>query len=75
MGVSFTQKGPRPLAAVSGRSFVQPDDIKRVAAPVLTHRVILRPETRLRKITAAAVVEEVVAEVRVPLLSQELDMP
>jgi len=46
-----------------------------VAAPVLTHRVILRPETRLRKITAAAVVEEVVAEVRVPLLSQELDMP
>ena len=60
------------LAAVSGRRFVQPDDVKRVAAPVLTHRVILRPESRLRKITAAAVVEEVVAEVRVPLLSQEL---
>lgn len=63
------------LAAVSGRSFVQPDDVKRVAAPVLTHRVILRPETRLRKITAAAVVEEVVAEVRVPLLSQEPHLP
>ncbi len=61
------------LAAVSGRSFVQPDDVKRVAAPVLTHRVILRPESRLRKITAAAVVEEVVAEVRVPLLSKEPD--
>jgi MoxR-like ATPase len=63
------------LAAVSGRDFVQPDDVKRMAAPVLTHRVILRPETRLRKITAAAVVEEVVAEVRVPLLSQEPNQP
>jgi MoxR-like ATPase len=61
------------LAAVSGRGYVQPDDVKRVAAPVLTHRVILRPESRLRKITAAAVVEEVVAEVRVPLLAQEPD--
>ena len=63
------------LAAVSGRDFVQPDDVKRMAASVLTHRVILRPETRLRKITAAAVVEEVVAEVRVPLLSQEPNQP
>ena len=63
------------LAAISGRDFVQPDDVKRMAGSVLTHRVILRPETRLRKITAAAVVEEVVAEVRVPLLSQEPNQP
>ncbi len=57
------------LAAISGRDFVQPDDVKRVAGPVLVHRVILRPEARLRKITAAEVIEEVVAEVRVPILS------
>jgi len=63
------------LAAISGRDFVQPDDVKRVAGPVLTHRIILRPESRLRKITARAVVEEVVAEVRVPILSQEPDEP
>ena len=63
------------LAAVSGRGFVQPDDIKRVATPVLTHRLILRPESRLRKITAAAVVEEIVSEVRVPLLSSQPDWP
>ncbi len=61
------------LAAIAGRSFVQPDDVKRVAGPVLTHRVILRPESRLRKVTAASVIEEVVAEVRVPILSQEPD--
>ena len=50
------------LAAVSGRDFVRPDDVKQLAGPVLTHRLILRPESRLRKLTAAAVVAEVVAE-------------
>ena len=59
------------LAAASGRDFVQPDDVKRVAGPVLTHRLILRPESRLRKITAESVVEEVVEEVPVPILSQQ----
>ena len=63
------------LAAISGRNFVQPDDIKRVAGPVLTHRLILRPESRLRKLTAASVVEEVVAEVRVPILSDKSNQP
>ncbi len=63
------------LAAVSGRDFVKPDDVKRVSGPVLTHRVILRPECRLRKVTAASVVEDVMAEVRVPVLSNELSQP
>ena len=59
------------LAAASGRDFVQPDDIKRVAAPVLVHRLIMRPESRLRKITAESVVEEIVEEVPVPILSEQ----
>jgi len=63
------------LAAVSGRAFVQPDDVKRVAAPVLMHRLILRPESRLRKVTAASVVEEIVSEVRVPMLSPQPEWP
>ncbi len=42
------------LAALRGRTFVLPDDVKRVAGPVLTHRVILKPESRLRKVTARA---------------------
>ena len=57
------------LAALRGRKFVQPDDVKRVASPVLTHRVILKPESRLRKVTAEHVIEEVVAEIAVPTLS------
>ena len=59
------------LAAASGRNFVQPDDVKRVAGPVMTHRLILRPESRLRKMTAESIVEEIVAEVPVPILSEQ----
>src|SRR5215211_5129965 len=40
-------------AALNGRNFVLPDDVKRMVQPVLAHRVILRPESRLRKVTAA----------------------
>jgi MoxR-like ATPase len=58
------------LAAIRGRQFVQPDDVKRVAAPVLTHRLILRPESRLRKVTAEHVLNEIVAEIAVPTLEQ-----
>jgi MoxR-like ATPase len=64
-------RASQATAAIFGRNFVQPDDVKRVAAPILMHRVILRPESRLRKITAAAVINEVVADVRVPILAPE----
>ncbi len=62
------------MAAIYGRNYVQPDDVKRVAGPVLMHRLILRPESRLRKVTARELVEDVVADVRVPMLSQEPDL-
>jgi MoxR-like ATPase len=55
-------------AAVRGRNYVQPDDVKRMAAAVLTHRLIVRPESRLRKITAAAVVDDILSEVPVPVV-------
>ena len=54
------------LAAAQGRSFVTPDDVKRMVLPVLAHRVILRPESRLRRQTAPALLHELVSEVRVP---------
>ncbi|MBI1915228.1 MAG: MoxR family ATPase [Planctomycetes bacterium] len=55
------------LAAVSGRNFVLPDDVKKMVVPVLGHRLILRPESRLRKVTVASVVREIVDDVRVPV--------
>jgi MoxR-like ATPase len=56
------------LAAISGRDFVLPDDIKRMAPAVLGHRLILRPESRLRKVTPASVIHEVLTQEAVPVL-------
>jgi MoxR-like ATPase len=62
------------LAAISGRDFVLPDDVKRMVLPVLGHRVIIRPESRLRKVTAATVLREVVDEVRVPVHPRQAEV-
>jgi MoxR-like ATPase len=58
------------MAALRGRNYVLPDDVKKVASAVLTHRIILKPESRLRKITAAALVDEIIAEIAVPTLEE-----
>ena len=59
------------LAALQGRDFVIPDDVKRMAQPVLNHRVILKPESRLRKKTPSVVVKEIVENARVPIVERE----
>jgi MoxR-like ATPase len=58
------------LAAMNGRDFVAPDDVKRMAQPVLAHRLILKPESRLRKKTPAVVVNELVMDAKVPVLDR-----
>lgn len=57
------------LAAISGRDYVLPDDVKRVAGPILAHRLILKPESRLRKVRVEQLLEEIIEEVPVPMLS------
>jgi len=59
------------LSAVRGHNFVLPDDVKRMTPAVLGHRLILRPESRLRKVTPASVVEEILDEVPVPMITSE----
>jgi MoxR-like ATPase len=61
------------IAAISGRNFVLPDDVKRMVQPVLGHRVILRPESRLRKVTAASIINDIVADVPVPVPTSSKD--
>jgi len=58
------------MAAMRGRNYVLPDDVKRIAGPVLVHRMILKPESRLRKVTAGAIVDEIIAEIAVPTLEE-----
>ena len=61
------QRGAQALAAMRGRDFVTPDDVKALAVPVLAHRLILHAETRLRGQTAAGVVQGLVKRVAVPV--------
>jgi MoxR-like ATPase len=54
------------FAAIQGFDFVTPDDIKHVAIFVLGHRLILRPESRLRKKTVRGILDEILNTVPVP---------
>jgi MoxR-like ATPase len=56
------------LAAIRGRSYVMPDDVKHLAPSVLTHRIHINPQTRLRGRTPPQVVAEIVDEVPVPIV-------
>ena len=56
----------RCRAAVAGRDFVLPDDVKAVAAPALAHRLVLRPELWVRRVSADDVVREVLDTVPTP---------
>ncbi len=59
-------RSSQAMAAVLGRSYVLPDDIKKVVGSVMGHRLILKPESRLRKVTTTGVLDEIVAEIAVP---------
>lgn len=63
-------RSAQALAAMAGREFVLPDDVKEVAQAVLAHRLILKPEARMRKTTAAQVVEEILESTEVPVLEK-----
>jgi MoxR-like ATPase len=54
------------LAAMQGRDFVLPDDIKALLKPALSHRVILGPAARLRDLSSDQVLDEIMSTVPVP---------
>ena len=56
----------RAYAAMSGRDFATPDDIKAMAVPVLEHRLILRPEFEIEGLTVTEVIQQILQQVAVP---------
>jgi MoxR-like ATPase len=58
--------GSRVRAAMDGRDFVTPDDIKALANPILEHRLVLRPEFEIEGLSVGEVITKVLAEVGVP---------
>ena len=62
----YLQRSSRTRAAMDGRNYVTPDDVKAMLRPVLTHRLILRPEAQMRGITLEDIVEGIATGVEVP---------
>ena len=62
----------RASAALDGRDFVTPDDVKSIAQPVLAHRLVLTPDATVDDVTRADVVADVLADVTVPRISGEV---
>ncbi len=58
--------GSRAYAAIHGRDFVTPDDIRALVVPVLSHRLVLRPEFELEGLSAPEVLQQIVGEIPVP---------
>lgn len=55
-------RGAQAYAALQGREFVLPDDVKRLAVPVLAHRCMVHPESALRGVTVQDVLTTILAE-------------
>ncbi len=60
-------RASQALAAIRGRGYVIPDDVKAVCRPVLAHRILLSPEARLRGRHAGQIINDIVAGLSVPV--------
>lgn len=58
--------GAKAIAAMAGRDFVTPDDIIKVASPVLAHRVMLSPEKEMEGLTPADIVAQIIKKIEIP---------
>lgn len=56
----------KAFAAINGRDFITPEDIKRVAQPILAHRIVLTPEREMEGLTAEKVVQQIIEAVEIP---------
>ncbi len=63
---AHTLLSAKSYAALQGRHYVTPDDIKRVILPVLRHRILLKPEAEIEGLDADAVIHRVLSQVEVP---------
>jgi MoxR-like ATPase len=61
-------RASQAVAAIRGRAFVEPDDVKSIVPSVLTHRMILRPEARLQNVTAEELVTDIMDNTPVPMM-------
>jgi len=65
----------RSAAAVAGRSYVTPDDVRKIARPVLAHRLVLTADARVDDVSKTDVVADVLDTVAVPTVNREARPP
>ncbi|TLP81648.1 AAA family ATPase [Maribacter sp. ACAM166] len=56
----------KAVAAINGRDFITPDDIKKVVSPILCHRIILTPEREMEGLTAKKMVQDLIQTIEIP---------
>ena len=61
-------KTGRAAAAIEGRDYVTPDDIKGITLQVAAHRIVLKPEAKIRGITGMHILRKILSEVPVPVI-------
>ena len=72
-GAQSLFKLSRALAVLSGRDYVIPDDIKRLSIYNLRHRIILKPEPRIKCVKTEEIVSEILEQVEVPTTQGQLE--
>jgi MoxR-like ATPase len=66
LGSLALYNGGRARAALQGRDYVIPDDVKRLAEPTLAHRLIINPSARIKNVTPQQVIEDALQHTPVP---------
>lgn len=61
-------RGGQAYAALQGRTYLLPDDIKRMAGPILCHRLMLRPDAKYNGTNVEAILDECLSSVAVPIV-------
>ena len=68
-GSIFLMRAAQACAALQGRNYVIPDDVQKMAVPVLAHRLIVRPEARLSGMTSERIIKSLLNSVDVPVMT------
>ena len=66
-GAIFLLRAAQACALLEGRDYVIPEDVQRMAVPVLAHRIVPSPEARMRNLSAERVLQSVIGSVQVPV--------
>lgn len=66
-GALFLMRASQACALLNNRDYVIPDDVQKMVIPVLSHRVIIKPEARLRLMTAERILKSILNSIHIPI--------